>query len=50
MRTDSGHDPLAIDRYGVRTTAITLAVWLTITLAAVVLLLQFGEPVSDLFV
>ena len=50
MSTGDSHDPLATDRRNVRTTAIGLGVWLTITLAAVLLLFLFGSTLTSIFV
>ena len=50
MSTTDSHDPIDIDRENARRTAIGLGVWLTLTLAAVVLLLLFGDAITSLLV
>ncbi|ELY58566.1 hypothetical protein [Natronococcus jeotgali] len=44
------HDPLEFDRENARLAATGLAAWLTLTVLAIVLLLQFGPAISGLFV
>lgn len=50
MSLDTTHDPLEIDRENARLAAIGLGIWLAITAAVIVLLLQFGPALSGIFV
>ena len=50
MSTDDAGNPIGIDRRMARTTAIGLGVWLTLTFAAVVLLLLFGGALTSVFI
>ncbi|WP_339102855.1 hypothetical protein [Haloterrigena salinisoli] len=50
MSTTDSHDPVDIDRENARRTAVGLGIWLTLTLAAVLLLLLFGSFITGLFV
>ncbi|MFU8869504.1 hypothetical protein [Natronococcus sp.] len=44
------HDPLEFDQENARLAATGLAVWLALTVFAIVLLLQFGPAISGLLV
>ena len=50
MSTTDSHDPIEIDRENARRTAVGLGLWLTLTLAAVVLLLLFGGSITGLLI
>ncbi|WP_226480043.1 hypothetical protein [Natrinema amylolyticum] len=50
MSVESNSDVIDEERRMARTTAIGLGVWLALTLAAVILLLAFGDALSSLFV
>ncbi|MDF9744190.1 hypothetical protein [Natrinema salsiterrestre] len=50
MSTKSNSEIVHEERRMARTTAIGLGVWLALTIAAVVLLLAFGDAISSLFV
>jgi hypothetical protein len=50
MSTQVNSDTIDEDRRMARTTAIGLGVWLAVTVAAVILLLVFGDAISGLFV
>ncbi|WP_226007688.1 hypothetical protein [Natrinema salinisoli] len=50
MSTKANSDIVNEERQMARTTAIGLGVWLALTIAAVVLLLVFGDAISSLFV
>lgn len=50
MSTKSNADIVDEDRQMAKTTAIGLGMWLALTMAAVVLLLLFGDAISSLFV
>lgn len=44
------HDPLEFDRENARLAATGLAVWLALTVLAIVVLIQFGPAIGGLFV
>lgn len=50
MSTTDSHDPVDIDRENARRTAVGLGIWLTLTSAAVLLLLLFGGTITGLLV
>ncbi|WP_195893024.1 hypothetical protein [Halopiger djelfimassiliensis] len=50
MSTDDAGSSIDVDRRMARTTAIGLGVWLTLTFAAVLLLLLFGGTLASVFV
>ncbi|MDS0475842.1 hypothetical protein [Natrinema sp. 1APR25-10V2] len=50
MSTNTNAEVIEKERSMARTTAIGLGVWLAVTVAAVVLLLLFGDVISSLFV
>ncbi|ELY67525.1 hypothetical protein [Natrinema versiforme] len=50
MSTKANSDALDEERQMAKTTAVGLGVWLALTVAAVVLLLLFGDVISSLFV
>ncbi|WP_254765096.1 hypothetical protein [Natrinema marinum] len=50
MSTNANSTVIDEEREMARTTAIGLGVWLAVTVAAVVLLLLFGDSISSLFV
>jgi hypothetical protein len=50
MSFDTTHDPLEIDRENARFAAISLAIWLVLTAAAVMLLIIAGPTLTGLFV
>ncbi|WP_408957345.1 hypothetical protein [Natrinema sp. 74] len=50
MSAETSSDVIDEERDMARTTAIGLGVWLAVTMAAVVLLLLFGDVISSLLV
>ncbi|WP_247730046.1 hypothetical protein [Halovivax limisalsi] len=50
MSTDAAHVPDEIDRENARLAAIGLAVWMAVTIVAVVLLWVFGPWITSLLV
>lgn len=50
MSVDPDTSVIEEERRMARTTAISLGMWLALTIAAVILLLVFGDPLANLLV